>query len=82
MIIRISKGHTGRKVVFRGLDRAVLYIMLAALVDPRRAPASSPPAPTWAGSTCRATCWLLAFGILAWRYIPMLMQPRIDGREH
>ena len=29
-----------------------------------------------------ATCWLLAFGILAWRYIPLLMQARIDGREH
>jgi uncharacterized protein involved in response to NO len=32
MIIRISKGHTGRKVVFDGLDRAVLYIMLLALI--------------------------------------------------
>ena len=30
MLIRISNGHTGRKVVFDGYDRAVLYLMLAA----------------------------------------------------
>ena len=27
-------------------------------------------------------CELFAFGTLAVRYIPILMQPRIDGREH
>ena len=29
-----------------------------------------------------ATCWLVGFGILAWRSMPMLLRPRIDGREH
>jgi len=29
-----------------------------------------------------ALCWLLAFGLLGWRCIPMLWQARIDGREH
>ena len=29
-----------------------------------------------------ATCWLLAFGLLGWRYIPRLFQTRIDGKEH
>ena len=24
----------------------------------------------------------LAFATLAWRYIPLLLRPRIDGREH
>jgi uncharacterized protein involved in response to NO len=27
-------------------------------------------------------CWFAAFAVLAWRVIPMLLQPRIDGREH
>lgn len=81
MIIRISKGHTGRKVVFDGLDRAVLYIMLAALVVRVVVPQFAPGA-YLACIHAAATCWLLTFGVIAWRYIPMLMQPRIDGREH
>lgn len=81
MIIRISKGHTGRKVVFDGLDRLVLYIMLAALAIRVLVPQLAPGA-YLACIHAAATCWLLAFGILAARYIPMLMRPRIDGREH
>jgi uncharacterized protein involved in response to NO len=81
MIIRISKGHTGRKVVFEGPDRAILYIMLGALIVRIVAPQIA-PAGYLAWIHLSATCWLVAFGILAWRSIPMLMQPRIDGREH
>lgn len=81
MIIRISKGHTGRKVVFDGLDRLALYIMLAALAIRVLVPQLAPAA-YLACIHAAATCWLLAFGILAVRYIPILMQPRIDGREH
>jgi uncharacterized protein involved in response to NO len=81
MIIRISKGHTGRKVVFDGGDKLVLSIMLVALlvrvVIPQFAPAAYLG---WIHLS--ATCWFAAFGILAWRYIPILLRPRIDGREH
>jgi len=81
MIIRISKGHTGRKVVFDGLDRAVPYIMILALIVRVAVPQFAPGA--YIGIVhASATCWLIAFGILAWRYIPILMQARIDGREH
>ena len=81
LIMRISKGHTGRKVVFDGLDRAVLYVMIAALAIRIVVPQFAPGA-YLACIHAAATCWLLAFGILAWRYIPLLMQARIDGREH
>ncbi|MCB1893336.1 MAG: NnrS family protein, partial [Rhodocyclaceae bacterium] len=27
-------------------------------------------------------CWFICFAVLAWRVVPMLLQPRIDGREH
>lgn len=81
MIVRISKGHTGRKVVFDGLDRLVLYIMLAALLIRVGIPQIAPGA-YLACIHAAASCWLAAFGILGWRYIPILMQPRIDGREH
>lgn len=81
MIIRISKGHTGRKVVFDGIDRLVLYIMLGALFVRVLLPQLAPAAYIgWIHLS--ATCWLIAFGMLAWRTIPMLLQPRIDGREH
>ncbi|MGB4065059.1 MAG: NnrS family protein [Azonexus sp.] len=81
MIVRISKGHTGRKVVFDGGDKLVLVIMLVALLARIIVPQFAPAAYLgWIHLS--ATCWFAAFGILAWRYIPILMRPRIDGREH
>ena len=29
-----------------------------------------------------ARCWAVAFAVLAWRFVPLLFRPRIDGREH
>lgn len=81
MIIRISNGHTGRKVKFDGRDKLVLYIMLAALAIRILIPQIFPSA-YLACIYLAATCWMLAFGLLAWRYIPQLVSPRIDGREH
>ncbi len=81
MIIRIAKGHTGRKVVFDAADKACLLIMLLGLVVRVVVPQLSPGA-YLACIHAAASCWLLAFGILAVRYIPILMRPRIDGREH
>ncbi|MBT9520361.1 MAG: NnrS family protein [Dechloromonas sp.] len=81
MIVRISKGHTGRKVIFDGGDKLVLVIMLVALVARIIVPQFAPAAYLgWIHLS--ATCWFVAFGILAWRYIPILLQSRIDGREH
>lgn len=81
MIVRIANGHTGRKVVFAPVDRAILYIMLAALVIRIVIPQFAPDF-YLASIHAAATCWLLAFGLLGWRYIPILLKPRIDGREH
>ncbi len=81
MLIRISKGHTGRKVVFDRLDKTVLYIMLLALTIRVIAPQLFPAAYVlWIQLS--AVCWFTAFGTLAWRYIPFLLQPRVDGKEH
>jgi uncharacterized protein involved in response to NO len=81
MIIRISRGHTGRKVVFETADKAVLWLMLLALVLrvilPQVMPDRYPEL-----ILAAAMCWLAGFGMLAWRYLPMLIQPRIDGKEH
>lgn len=81
MLIRISNGHTGRKVVFDARDKLALWIMIAAfvlrVVMPQLFPALYP---RWI--EIAATCWFACFALLAWRYIPYLMQPRVDGKEH
>lgn len=81
MFIRIVKGHTGRKVAFDTADKRVLWIMIAGLMTRTLLPQLAPAAyPYWI--TLAATCWLLCFTILAWRYIPYLWQARVDGRIH
>ncbi len=81
MIVRLSKGHTGRKVVFEKADKAVLWIMIAALLLRVLLPQLLPDAYLrWIDLA--ALCWALCFAILAWRYIPFLLAPRIDGKVH
>lgn len=81
MMIRIANGHTGRKVIFGRFEKTVLWIMIAAfflrLVGPQFLPGAYL---RWLDLA--ATCWFVAFGLLAWRFIPQLAQARIDGREH
>ncbi|MBK6637968.1 MAG: NnrS family protein [Rhodocyclaceae bacterium] len=81
MLVRISKGHTGRKVQFDRLDKAVLWLMLAALVLRVGLPVVA-PASTLVWLWASAIAWLLAFGTLALRYIPWLLAARADGRAH
>ncbi|MBU0751288.1 MAG: NnrS family protein [Gammaproteobacteria bacterium] len=81
MLIRITKGHTGRKVAFDALDKTVLWLMLGGFVARVVAPQLLPGAyPMWMHLT--ATCWLAGFGLIAGRTIPWLLQPRVDGKEH
>lgn len=81
MIVRIAKGHTGRKVAFDRTDKTVLWLMLIGwllrVVLPQL---DAGYYALWLWLT--ALCWLLAFGILALRYLPWLAQPRVDGKQH
>ncbi len=80
MLVRISKGHTGRKVTFDALDKLALYFMMLAFVFRIAAPLVYPSAyAVWIALA--AACWF-GFALLGWRYVPMLAQPRVDGREH
>ena len=81
MLIRIAKGHTGRKVVFDAIDKLVLWIMIAAFMLRVIAPQLDPAAyGLW---LVLAACgWFCGFAILAWRLIPFLAQARVDGKEH
>ncbi|MDZ4201574.1 MAG: NnrS family protein [Gallionella sp.] len=76
MLMRISKGHTGRKVVFDRIDRFVLHVMLLGLLVRVVLPQLYPDSYVqWI--YLAAACWLLCFGVLAWRYIPILLKPRL-----
>lgn len=81
MVVRLAKGHTGRKVSFDGGDKAVLWVMLLAFGFRVVAPAlDASRYSTWLALT--AGCWLVAFATLAVRYVPHLARPRADGKEH
>lgn len=81
MLIRISKGHTGRKVNFDSLDKSALYFMMLALVFRICAPLIDPANYTlWIALA--AACWFAGFALMVGHYIPMLMRPRVDGKEH
>ncbi len=81
MLVRISKGHTGRKVVFDRGDKLVLWIMMLGFIARILAPQLYP---VWYANWIylAAACWFLCFTILAWRYLPFLLQARVDGKEH
>lgn len=81
MLIRIAKGHTGRKVVFDRMDKFVLYAMMLGLVVRIVGPQTHPSGYA-AWIYLSAACWFTCFTVLAWRYIPLLVQPRVDGKEH
>ena len=89
MITRTALGHTGRLLqagaietwAYRLLVLAVLARALAALI-----PAGIPPWP-WADTltapalVVAAGAWSTAFALYLWKYVPILMRPRPDGRE-
>jgi len=81
MLIRIANGHTGRKVVFDRLDKSVLWIMIAGFVLRIVVPQID-PAGYLRWISLAAACWFACFAILGWRYIPYLLQARVDGKEH
>jgi uncharacterized protein involved in response to NO len=80
MLIRIIKGHTGRKVAFDLGDRALLWIMVAGLLLRIVVPQILPNQyAIWI--TLAAVCWFVCFATIGWRYIPFLFLPRVDGKE-
>lgn len=81
MLIRISLGHTGRKVNFDRLDKSALYFMILAFVFRIFLPLIDPASyPLWIALA--AACWFAGFALLLGRYAPILMRPRVDSKEH
>ena len=81
MLIRITKGHTGRKVIFDTPDKFVIWVMMLAFLLRIIAPLFYPAGYTF-WIALAASCWFMCFALLAGRYISFLFLPRIDGKEH
>ena len=81
MMTRIAKGHTGRKVVFDRFDQAALALMLVGFVARVVAPQLF-PAQYFTLLWVAAVCWSACFLLITARITPLVLQPRIDGREH
>ena len=81
MLVRISLGHTGRKVIFTGSDKFAIYISgLGAFL--RIVPPQIWPENYQMFILLSALCWTICFTLIGWRITPFLLRPRIDGKEH
>ncbi|MCP4334111.1 MAG: NnrS family protein [Gammaproteobacteria bacterium] len=79
MMMRSSLGHTGRPLVASGMDMsAYLLLQLAAII--RVAAGLFATELYQLVVVVSGVAWILAFGTFLTRYLPMLGQPRIDGR--
>jgi uncharacterized protein involved in response to NO len=79
MMTRVARGHSGRPI-------DVSPIMVAAFAALNLAAAIRVLGPMFAATDyviwihLSTLSWVLAFVLFTWRYAPMLLRPRIDGR--
>ncbi|MDO2948823.1 NnrS family protein [Aeromonas simiae] len=79
MMARVSLGHTGRALAIgKRISVAFALLLLSALL--RAALPLLLPSQTLAAWHGGAWGWVIAYGLFAWVYLPILSQPRIDGR--
>lgn len=79
MFIRISNGHTGRRVIFGYFEKSILWLMLFALLSRTLLPQLLPALyMVWLDITAGA--WAIAWSLWLWRFAPYLWQARADGK--
>jgi len=77
MMIRSTLGHTGRPLVATRADMAVfLLVQLAAMLRVIAASLGNYRLMV----VVAGASWMLAFTVFLWRYLPILVRPRIDGK--
>jgi uncharacterized protein involved in response to NO len=78
VMTRVSLGHTGRELRMPAGIVSAYWLIQAAVILRLLTALNSLPWQT--GLTLSALCWMIAFGLFLWRYIPILSAPRVDGR--
>lgn len=80
MMARVSLGHSGRPLsIGKPMILAFACINLAAAC--RVFGVWLLPEFIWQWFQAASVFWLLAFGIFVWIYTPILVRPRVDGRD-
>jgi uncharacterized protein involved in response to NO len=78
VMTRVSLGHTGRELKLpAGIVSAYFLIQAAVIL---RIVTALDLLPWQTGLTLSAIAWVLAFAIFLWRYLPVLLGSRVDGR--
>ena len=78
VMTRVSLGHTGRELKLPAGIVSAYYLMQAAVILRIFTALNSLE---WKlGLTLSALCWIAAFALFLWRYLPVLISPRVDGR--
>ncbi|MBL0319386.1 MAG: NnrS family protein [Alphaproteobacteria bacterium] len=79
MIARVSLGHSGRPLeIGKAMHVAFVAINLAAFL---RVFSWCLPMDTMTGFQLAALCWVMAYGIFVMIYTPILLRPRLDGKD-
>ena len=78
MLTRTALGHLGRPLKLDGSMLASYWLMLLAVV--LRLGALVPTAHTVWLLQLSGLAWIAVFALYLWRFFPMLIRPRIDGR--
>lgn len=79
MMARVSLGHTGRPINVSRLTAAAFVLLNLGALIRVFGPALSPGQHSvWLDLS--AGLWILAFGLFVYRYTPLLLRPRIDGK--
>ena len=80
MMARVTLGHTGRNVLAPPALLSWMFSVLLAGAVLRILPPLLYPSHyrLWIGGA--QLLWILAFSLFIYRYLPMLVQPRIDGK--
>jgi len=79
MITRTALGHTGRLLKVGSIEVAAYWLMQAALML-RVLPQFGVPANYHAFLGASSLAWSFAFVLYLWKYAPILIRPRADGR--
>ena len=79
MMTRTARGHTARPLRADRVDVACYALVLSAALLRVGLPLLQP---AWnvAAVLASAALWSAGFGLYAWRYAPVLLRPRLDGK--
>ncbi len=78
MVTRVTRGHSGRSLTADDVTWLLFWVLQAATLL-RLAAELWPQAHAWLLAAA-VLAWLLAFGGWAWKYVPVYLRARADGK--